>query len=267
MPNQMKEKLQQGKAVLGVSIMIPSVQIVEMIGKLGFDWVLIDCEHGSISLETVELMAMAAQASGLTPIVRPPMNDPEIILQYMDRGAMGIQAPHVNTADEARAVVAAIKYHPLGTRSLAVGTRAANYGFNLTLDKYTQQANNESLVCVQIEDKDALANITAIANVEGIDVLFVGPSDLSQSLGYPGNPGHPVVREAMQNTFQTITTSKKAAGTAGNFEITATRLEQGVTYFYIHLTTLLARGCADFFLATQNIPAKATSIMANTIKI
>ena len=253
MVNRMKEQLQQGKAVFGVSIMIPSVQIVEMVGKLGFDWVLIDCEHGAISLETVELMAMAAQANGLTPIVRPPKNDPEIILQYLDRGVMGIQAPHVSTAAEARAVVSAVKYHPFGTRSLAVGTRAANYGFNITLDEYTQQANKENLVCVQIEDQDALANITAIAGVEGIDVLFVGPSDLSQSLGHPGNSEHPVVREAMQNAFATIIKAPKAAGTAGNFATTATRLEQGVTYYYIHLTTLLARGCSEFFRAAQRI--------------
>jgi 4-hydroxy-2-oxoheptanedioate aldolase len=132
-----------------------------------------------------------------------------------------------------------------------VGTRAANYGFNLTLDEYTQQANNEMLVCVQIEDKDALANITAIASVEGIDVIFIGPSDLSQSLGHPGNYEHPVVREVMQNAFKTILKSPKAAGTAGNFELTATRLEQGVTYYYIHLTTLLARGCSEFFRAAQ----------------
>jgi 4-hydroxy-2-oxoheptanedioate aldolase len=249
----MKEQLQRGKAVFGVSIMIPSVQIVEMVGKLGFDWVLIDCEHGAISLETVELMAMAAQASGLTAIVRPPKNDAEIILQYLDRGVMGIQAPHVSTAAEARAVVSAVKYHPLGTRSLAVGTRAANYGFNITLGEYTQQANKEILVCVQIEDKDALANISTIAAVEGIDVLFVGPSDLSQSLGYPGNSEHTVVREAMQNAFKTIIKSQKAAGTAGSFATTATRLEQGVTYYYIHLTTLLARGCSEFFLAAQGI--------------
>jgi len=253
MANRMKEQLHQRKTVFGVSIMIPSVQIVEMIGKLGFDWILIDCEHGAISLENVELMAMAAQASGLIPIVRPPKNDPESILQYMDRGVMGIQAPHVNTAAEARAVVSAVKYHPLGTRSLAVGTRAANYGFNLTLGEYTQQANNESLVCVQIEDKDALGNITAIAAVEGIDVLFIGPSDLSQSLGHPGNAGHPVVRKIMQDAFETITSSQKAAGTAGNFEVTATRLEQGVTYYYIHLTTLLAHGCSEFFLAAKNV--------------
>lgn len=247
MTNRMKAQLRQGKAVFGVSVMIPSVQIVEMVGRLGFDWVLIDCEHGSISLETVELMAMAAQASGLTPIVRPPENDAEIILQYMDRGVMGIQAPHVSTAEEARAVVAAVKYYPLGMRSLAVGTRAAHYGFNLNLHEYATQANNETLVCVQIEDQAALANISAIAAVEGIDVMFVGPSDLSQSLGQPGNSGHPLVQKAIRTAFGSIAAAGKPAGTAGGFDVVTDRLEQGVTYYYIHLTTLLNYSCSEFF--------------------
>ena len=247
MRNRMKENLLQKKPVLGVSIMIPSVQLVEMVGKLGFDWVLIDCEHGSISLETVELMAIAAEATHITAIVRPPKNDPEIILQYMDRGVMGVQVPHVNNAKEARAVVDAVKYHPLGARSLAVGTRSANYGFNINLADYTREANRESLICVQIEDKEALAHIDAIAGVEGIDVVFIGPSDLSQSLGHPGEAGHPVVSEAMQAAFASILKSGKAAGTTGNFETVVSRLGQGITYCYTHLPTLLARASSDFF--------------------
>lgn len=232
---------------MGLSVMIPSAQIVEMAGKLGFDWVLIDCEHGSISLETVELMTMAAEASGITPIVRPPRNDPEVILQYMDRGALGIQAPHVGTAAEAQEIVAAVKYHPLGARSLAVGTRSANYGFNLNLNEYAEEANRETLVCVQIEDKEALTNTVPIAGVPGVDVVFLGPSDLSQSLGYPGAAHHPVVQEAMEKAFAAILQTGKAAGTAGDFENAAVRLGQGVTYYYTHLTTLLARGSSEFF--------------------
>ncbi|MDR3565788.1 MAG: aldolase/citrate lyase family protein [Negativicutes bacterium] len=243
----MKEKIIQGNPVLGLSVMIPSAQIVEMAGRLGFDWVLIDCEHGSISLETVELMTMAAEASNIVPIVRPPKNDPEIILQYLDRGAMGIQAPHVSTASQAEAIVAAVKYHPLGTRSLAVGTRSARYGFKLNLSEYAEEANRETLICVQIEDKEALDNVAAISRVAGIDVVFLGPSDLSQSMGYPGAAHHPAVQAAMQQAFTTILQTGKAAGTAGNFENAALRLNQGITYYYTHLTTVLARGSAEFF--------------------
>jgi 4-hydroxy-2-oxoheptanedioate aldolase len=251
MPNPMIEKIRQGQPALGLSLMIPSPQLVEMAGKIGFDWVLIDCEHGSISLETVELMAMAAEAAGITAIVRPPKNDPEIIVQYMDRGVAGLQAPHINTASEARQVVAAVKYHPLGARSLAVGTRSAGYGFNIDLAEYTAQANRDTLVCVQIEDKEALDNIADIAAVEGVDVLFVGPSDLSQSLGYPGQSGHPVVREAMDRAFAAIAAAGRASGTAGNFAVAEHRLHQGVTYFYTHLTTIFAHGCTSFFRAAK----------------
>ncbi len=246
MRNRMKQKLLAGKTALGVSIMIPSVQLVEMAGKLGYDWVLIDCEHGSISLETVEYMVMAAEASNITPIIRPQKNDPELIGQYMDRGVMGIQAPHVSSAAEAQEVVNAVKYYPVGNRSLAVGTRSANYGFGISLTDYAQQANQDLLVCVQIEDKDAVDNLDSIAKVEGIDVLFLGPSDLSQSLGHPGNAGHPVVKKVMDDAFCKIIESGKLAGTAGNLEITPRRLEQGVKYYYTHLTTLLAYSSSVF---------------------
>ncbi|MDR3592966.1 MAG: aldolase/citrate lyase family protein [Negativicutes bacterium] len=253
MPNRMKEKIRQRQAALGLSLMIPSPQLVEMAGKIGFDWVLIDCEHGSIGLETVELMVMAAEACGITAIVRPPKNDPETVLQYLDRGVGGIQAPHVNTAAEAAQIVAAAKYHPEGARSLAVGTRSAGYGLRLDLDKYTSQANHELLVCVQIEDKEALGNIGEIAAVPGIDVLFVGPSDLSQSLGYPGQSGHPVVQEAINSAFAAIAATGRASGTAGNFAVAEQRLKQGVTYFYTHLTTVFAHGCNEFFRFTGGI--------------
>lgn len=246
MRNKMKQKLLAGKAALGVSIMIPSVQLVEMAGKLGYDWVLIDCEHGSITLETVEYMVMAAEASSITPIIRPQKNDPELIGQYMDRGVMGIQAPHVSSAEEAREIINAVKYQPIGSRSLAVGTRSANYGFGITLTEYAEQANQDLLVCVQIEDKDAVDNLDAIAKVEGIDVLFIGPSDLSQSLGHPGNAGHPAVQKVMDDAFSKIIESGKVAGTAGNLEITPRRLEQGVQYYYTHLTTLLAYSSSAF---------------------
>lgn len=252
MKNTMKEKLLEGKAVLGVSIMIPSAQLVEMAGELGFDWVLIDCEHGSINLETVEYMVMAAEASNITPIIRSQKNDPELIAQYMDRGVMGIQAPHVRSAAEAQEIVNAVKYYPIGNRSLAVGTRSANYGFGINLTDYSQRANQDLLVCVQIEDKAAVDNLDSIAKVEGIDVLFIGPSDLSQSLGHPGDAGHPVVKKVMDDAFSKIIESGKIAGTAGNLEITPRRLEQGVKYYYTHLTTLLSYS-SSAFLSNANV--------------
>ena len=131
---------------------------------------------------------------------------------------MGVQVPHVNTAEDARAVVAAVKYHPLGTRGLAAGTRPANYGIGLTAAEYVEQVNRETLVCVQLEEAEALRNIDAILEVEGIDVFFVGPSDLSQSMGYPGRTDTPEVQAAIREAFATIVAAGKVPGSAGSNE-------------------------------------------------
>ena len=195
MKNTMKEKLLAGKSVLGVSVMIPSPQIVEMFGHLGFDWVLIDCEHGTISLETVELMIMAAEVSGITPIVRPRDNSTQEIMRVMDRGAKGVQVPHVITAQDAKRVVEAVKFYPLGKRGLAKGTRPAGYGFDLSMQEYVKKDNQETLVCIQLKDKEAIDNVEEILQVEEIDVFFIGPSDLSQSMGYPGQKDAPEVQK------------------------------------------------------------------------
>jgi len=244
--NKMKDKFLAGKPALGLSMMIPSIQLVEMAGQLGFDWVLLDCEHGALNLETVEAMIIAAEANGITPIVRPYKNEPELIGQYLDRGAKGIQAPHVNTAEEAQAIVNAVKFPPQGNRSIAVGTRAAGYGFHRSMAEYVKQANQDLLVCVQIEEKQAVTNIEEIAAVPGIDVLFVGPSDLSQSLGHPGEASHPEIKPVIDEAFSRILASGKIAGTAGNLPTTTKRLEQGVLYYYTHLTTLLAYASDEY---------------------
>ena len=249
--NKMKEKLLAGRPVFGVSVMFPSPQVVEMIGKLGYDWVLIDCEHGSISHESVELMTMAAEAADVTPIARPLMNTPEEILKVMDRGVMGVQVPHVITAEDARRAVEAVKYHPLGSRGLAAGSRPAEYGFGLSMNDYTKQANEETLVCIQIEDKEALPNVDEMLQVEGVDVFFVGPSDLSQSMGFPGQANAPEVQEAMDTTFAKTVAVGKAPGSAGNTQATVSYLSKGVLYLYTHLTTLLGSATADYFSAVK----------------
>lgn len=245
--NPMKQKLLAGEPAFGVSVMFPSPHIVDIVGRLGFDWVLIDCEHGSIGIESVELMVMAAETAGVTPIARPSVNTYEAIGQLMDRGVMGVQAPHVNTADDARRAVEAVKYHPLGERGLAAGVRSASYGYGMSMSEYAEHANNETLVCVQLEEAEAVRNVNEIVQVPGVDVFFVGPSDLSQSLGYPGRPDAPEVRHAMDTVFATIAATGKISGSAGNTQAIERYLDQDVTYLYTHLTTLLSTSAETFF--------------------
>lgn len=245
--NRMKEKLRAGEPVFGVSVMIPSPQIVEMIGAAGFDWVLLDCEHGTLTLESVELMAMAAEACGITAIARPMTKSAEHILQVLDRGAMGVQVPHVNSAAEAREVIAAVKYHPAGRRGLAAGTRAANYDAHGTLADYVKAANEATLIAIQLEDQAAIEHIDELLQVDGIDVFFIGPSDLSQSMGHPGNPKAPAVAQAIDTSLRKMVAAGRTPGMPANAENVRDAVGKGVRYIYTHLPRLLA-GSAKTYL-------------------
>jgi len=258
-PNAMKAKLMAGKAAFGMSIMIPSPQLVEMAGGLGFDWVLIDCEHGTITLESVELMIMAAESSGVTPIVRPRTKSAQDIVEVMDRGAAGVQVPHVIDKADAQAVVEAVKFHPMGRRGLAAGTRASGYGYRGSMDAFTKAANRETLVCVQIEDEPALANIEQIMSVDGIDVIFLGPSDLSQSMGYPGNPKAEPVAKAIDATLKKIVAAEKTPGMPANQDNLATMIGKGARYIYNHAPALLATASAAYLAAGHEAMARQAS--------
>ena len=246
--NQMKARLQAGKPALGCSIMIPSPQMVEMAAHAGFDWVLIDMEHGTIGLETAELMCMAAEARGITPIVRPRSNASAEITSVMDRGAAGVQVPHINTADDARRALAAVKFGPGDNRGLAAGTRPDSYGLAKAMPDFVRDANAQSLVCIQLEHAKAIENVDALLAVDDIDVYFIGPSDLSQSMGHPGNTKAPPVKDAIDKTLARIV----AAGKAPGMPATADNLQQviasGGRYIYTHLPKLFGAG-ANAFLA------------------
>src|ERR687895_2380718 len=128
--NTLKQKLRDGKPAFGVMLTFPSPPIVELLGYMGFDWILLDNEHGSITVDTAEDMIRAAELTGTAPIVRPVANKPEVIAPFLDRGAWGVQVPHVNTAAEAWAAVDAVKYYPEGHRGIFSRSRPASYGFS-----------------------------------------------------------------------------------------------------------------------------------------
>jgi 4-hydroxy-2-oxoheptanedioate aldolase len=258
-PNKMKAKLAAGEPAFGLSVMIPSPQIVEMAAGLGFDWVLIDCEHGTIALETVETMIMAAEASGITPIVRPRSKDAQDIVQVMDRGAAGVQIPHVMDRADAVAAVQAVKFHPAGHRGLAAGTRASGYGYAGSPGEFVAAANRETLVCVQIEDEAAVGNIDEILEVAGIDVFFIGPSDLSQSMGHPGDPKAAPVANAIDRTLKAILAAGKTPGMPANTDNVKAAVGRGVRYIYTHLPTVLKAGAREYFQASRPSFMKASA--------
>ena len=237
--NLLKSKLNAGKAVFGVMITFPSPQVVEMLGYLGFDWVLIDNEHGSITVESCEDLVRAAELTHIAPIVRPVANKPEIIAPFLDRGAWGVQVPHVNTAAEAQAAVDACKYHPEGHRGIFSRSRPAEYGFATPTATYVKEANANTLVCLMLEEVEAINNLEEMVRVEGVDVFFIGSGDLSQSMGYPGQQTHPEVQAVMERGVKVIRSAGRIAGVSCPDDLVPKYLGMGVQYFHGNVSSLL----------------------------
>jgi 4-hydroxy-2-oxoheptanedioate aldolase len=237
--NTLKQKLREGKAVFGAMITFPSPPIVEMLGYMGFDWVLIDNEHGSITVDTAEDMIRAGELTGVAPIVRPVANKPEVIAPFLDRGAWGVQVPHVNTREEAEAAVAACKYVPEGQRGIFSRGRPAEYGMGGTTPHYVKAANAQTLVCLMLEEVEAIRNIDEIVKVKGVDVLFIGSGDLSQSMGYPGQQTHPEVQALMEDGVKRIRNAGIVAGVSCPDALVPKFLGLGVRYFHGNVGSLL----------------------------
>ena len=192
---RLPELLRGSRPLLGMFVGMPVPGLVEMCGHAGFDFVIIDNEHGPGGLESTENMLRAARAAGIIPVVRTLETD---ILRTLDIGASAIQVPQVDTAEEARRIVAAAKYPPIGNRGAAFSTRAAGYGF-FGGDEHVKASDEGTAVIVMAETRTAIENIDAIVAVPGVDAVFFGPNDLSFSLGYPGQMQHPEVVSAIEH--------------------------------------------------------------------
>lgn len=191
-PNAIRRRLAQGDVALGAVVQMASPEAVEMLGLAGYDFAVIDTEHGTIDSALLVHMIRAADAVGVASIVRVPDHSSSHILRVLDAGAAGILAPHVRTPGDAMALVRSVKFAPEGERGACPSTRATGH---LTRDwpSFVQQANRDTLVWCLIEDREALDAIDAIAAVPGVDGLMFGPFDLAQALGLPGQIGHPEV--------------------------------------------------------------------------
>jgi len=253
--NTLKKRLYAGKAAFGVMCTFPSPPVVEILGHLGFDWVLLDNEHGSITVDTAEACIMAAELSGIAPIVRPAGNKPELISPFLDRGAWGVQVPHVNTADEARAVVDAVKYSPKGHRGIFSGGRPARYGLSGTTAEYASEANRQTLVCIMIEEVEAIENLPELVKVPEIDVYFIGSGDLSQSMGYTGQQAHPEVQKLMERGVKTITEAGRIAGCSCPDNLIPKFLGLGVQYFHSTVGRLIQQSSNSYLQTVRQAAA------------
>lgn len=255
--NLTKAKLQAGETVLGCFVRYPSASFVEVLGYQGWDFLVLDGEHGTLTPEDCENMVRAAELRDVTPIIRVTTNQPPIILRFMDTGAQGLHVPWVNSAVEAEAAVRAVKYQPRGIRGLA-GVRAADYGQASPLGEYVKQANEETLVVLQVESAEAVDQLPDIISTDGVDVVFIGPTDLSHSLGVPGQSDHPAVQEALERIVEIVEPSQAALGTmAVTQEAAKLWLDRGARYLTVTSESLVQRASHEYL---RNVRASRRTI-------
>ena len=249
--NTTKAKLKAGETVFGCFVRYPDAGLVEVLGYQPWDFIVFDGEHGTLEPRDCENMVRAAELRGVTPIVRVTTNLPPIILRFMDSGAQGLHVPWVNSAEEAEQVVRSVKYHPRGIRGLA-GVRAADYGQTAPFSEYVTQANRETLIIIHIETAEAVERLPEIAAIDGVDVIFIGPTDLSQSYGVPGQPQHPSVQAGMQRIVDVVADSNAALGImVSNLQAARQWRDRGARYIAIGLEALLVPATRDYLTGVR----------------
>jgi 4-hydroxy-2-oxoheptanedioate aldolase len=227
--NVLKKKIEGGTPVCGVFVRMGAIS-VEILGRTGWDYVIVDVEHGVHTMEDVSNMIRAARAAGLTCIVRVPGPAPINIMRCLDAGADGVQIPSLRTLDEVREAVAAVRYHPYGNRGACAYSAATGYS-TIPFPEHIATSNAEAMAIVHIENAEAADMIEEILDLGGIDVIFCGPWDLSQSLGIPGRTADPRVTGVIDRVLAACYAKNTATGIFVQKPEDAEKwLKKGVTY-------------------------------------
>lgn len=243
--NPFKKALAENRLQLGLWLGLANQTTAELCAGAGFDWLLVDGEHAPFDIPAIAAQLRAISGSASHPVVRPPIGESWIIKQLLDIGAQTLLVPMVDTADQARELVRATRYPPLGIRGVGAAlARASGYS---RVGDYLTTANEQICLLLQVETMKGLANIEAIAAIEGVDGIFIGPSDLAADMGHLGNPGHPDVQEAVRSGLQRIIASRRAAGILTADETLArSYIGLGATFVAVGTeVTLLSRATSD----------------------
>ncbi|PYC44637.1 4-hydroxy-2-oxoheptanedioate aldolase [Pseudomonas soli] len=240
--NTFKQCLRSGQAQIGLWLGLADPYCAELAANAGFDWLLLDGEHAPNDLRSLLGQLQAVAPYPAQPIVRPVIGDTALIKQLLDIGAQTLLVPMVESAEQARQLVRAMRYPPHGVRG--VGSALARASRWNSIPDYLDQADDQMCLLVQVENCEGLANLDAICAVEGVDGVFIGPADLSAAMGQRGNPGHPEVQAAIEEAIVRITRAGKAAGILSADETLARRyIELGAAFVAVGVdTTVLMRG-------------------------
>jgi len=230
--NKVKKKLKEGGYVVGTFVKITDPSITEILGLIGFDFFVLDNEHVSMSKETIGNIIRGANTTDITPIIRVKKNEDVEILQALDSGALGVQVPNVDTEEQAKDLVSYVKYKPEGKRGFSPSVRAAHYGLYDKI-QYVKDSNENTLVVSHCETVECVNNLDEILKITEIDVIFIGPMDLSQSLGITGQSNNPKLLEAIDLVIKKTKAAGKAVGIVTNKEKASEYIDRGVQYLLI----------------------------------
>jgi 4-hydroxy-2-oxoheptanedioate aldolase len=251
--NHFKRAILAGRHQVGLWVTLSNSYSAEIVAGAGFDWLLFDTEHSPNDVPTVLGQLQAAAAYPVSSIVRPSWNDHVQIKKYLDIGAQTVLLPYVQNQDEAQSAVAATRYPPGGVRGAGGTMRASGFGRNRN---YAQQCQDELCVLVQVETIEAMENLEKIAAVEGVDGIFIGPADLSASMGYPGELKHPEVQRVIQDGIKRIRACGKAPGILSLDEAQArTYMELGTLFTAVGMDMAILAREADKLAARFKNPA------------
>ena len=244
--NKAKEKLKNGEPVLGIFQGFNSMDLTEMCGYSGYDFIILDTEHGPMSAETCIPMICAAERTDMVPVIRVSENEKNYVLKALDVGAMGIVFPMINTAEDAKKAIFLTKYIQKGNekrekfRGIVNVSRAAGYGITTNLNTHIETSNNEIMIIVQFETKEAIENLDEILKLKEIDVVLIGSLDLSQSLGYPGEVDNTLVKDITKKAIKKIVNAGKVAGmVAASPDAIKYWLDLGVKFITYHQTCII----------------------------
>jgi len=231
--NRIKEKIARGELAIGTYVNLADPAIVEIIGLAGFDAAFIDMEHTAFDFNLIQEMIRGCEIAGICSLVRVPDNNPKTILRILEMGAQGIQVPHITGKDDALAAVKAVRYAPLGERGMGGPTRASRYG-TVSLPEHINNSNSEIILAVMVEDTAAINQLEQIATLDGLDLIAIGPSDLSQALGVSGKDD-PLLKTTIEKIADVIRKAGKAKMTfplnAASFPLDVAGLKRlGVAY-------------------------------------
>ncbi|MBG73904.1 MAG: aldolase [Chloroflexi bacterium] len=244
--NLMKEKLNSGQNVIGLFQNVINPNITEIMGLLGFDFVIVDGEHTTFNPNLAEEHFRAAELRDISSVTRIGQNDQQVIQKFLDAGSEGVLMPLINNKTDAKSVVDSVKYPPVGKRGLASG-RGSAYGIPQSVKEHVDSSNKETLVAIQIETTEAMENVDAISSIDEVDVLFFGPSDISSSFGIHGQINDPKVRDTISDLSKIAIGNGKACGTiargADDFKFYK---EAGFQWFCSGVTNMLQSGMKDY---------------------